>query len=541
MNLTLVAMIAAMFLLSSETVKAISKPVTIQAYEEQYFISHNGHESLAEGKLITYGGHTYIPLTDASNLFGFTIDSSTENIYLSGTPTIRPIGNANVLPKEPINSMNTLQINPAIKTFAGLVIEDGNLNAPVFSKNAHKKLYPASTTKIMTMLLALENGDLKEKVTIGSEVNKLPSDSSKAGVKPGDQMTLEQLLHALMLPSGNDAAMAVAEHIGGSVDNFVKLMNNRAKELGAINTSYTNPHGYHHPNLYTTVSDLALIAREASANQAFLKIAGTPIYTASYKDKNGKTITKTWKNTNKLIQPSNTFYSPSITAGKTGYTGEARYNLVSMATLGNHNYITVLLRGEKDQGYKDTINLVKAIQAKQGTRPDNRTAMNIMPFTGKLYVNDQEINTKSSIFIKNNQQYISTGLLQRISPEISKVKVSQSPILKASFNHELLPFGSQEQPIIQNGRMLVPIKSFFEKAGLTLHWDQETKTINANSSDTFIQMVINSKSAAVNGQNIELDVPPTIINGRTFVPLRFISESTGSTVDWGRARTLYLY
>ncbi|KAB2336684.1 hypothetical protein F7731_09995 [Cytobacillus depressus] len=533
-------MVAAAFLFPSATVKAMNEPKTIQAFEEPYFISYNGNESLAEGKLITYDGKTYIPLLDVSNLLGLTFGSSSENIYLSGSPAISLNKNAHALPKEPIESTNALKVNPAISTYAGIVLENGNNSVPVFSKNAQKKLYPASTTKIMTMLLALENGDLKETVTIGSGVATVPFDSSKAGVKPGDRMTLEQLLYALMLPSGNDAAVAVAEHIGGSVDQFVKMMNNRAKELGAMNTSFTNPHGYHHPNLYTTASDLALIVREAAKNPAFLKITGTPTYTATYKSKEGKTITKTWKNTNKLVQTSTPFYLSSIKAGKTGYTGEARYNLVSIATIGKRQYIIVLLRGEKDQGYKDTKNLVNAIQAKQSKMIDKRTTMNIFPFTNKLYVNDLEMSTNSNLFIKDGQPYIATDSIKELSPIFSSVKVSQSPTLKASFNQDLIPLG-QGEAVIQNGRMLVPIRSFSEKANLTLHWDQKNKTVTANSADILIEMKINSKTATVNGKKVELDVPPTILNGRTLLPLRFISESIGATVDWGRARTLYLY
>ncbi|MBY0121450.1 stalk domain-containing protein [Bacillus sp. S/N-304-OC-R1] len=531
--------VAGIFLFSSGTTKAMGNPIVIQGFEEPYFISHKGKETLAEGKLISYNGKSYISILDVSKLLGLTIDDSDENIYFSGDPVITLTGNANALPKESIETIHPLQVNPLINANAGFVIDNRNPGTPVFSKNAHKKLFPASTTKIMTMLLALENGNLNEVVTIGSSVSKIPFDSSKAGIKQGDQMTLEQLLYALILPSGNDAAVAVAEHIGGSEDQFVKMMNKRAKELGAMNTSYTNSHGYHHPNLYTTASDLALIVREASANQAYKKIAGTPVYTAYYKDKNGKTMTKTWKNTNKHIQAANPFYLDSIKAGKTGYTGEARYNLVTTAAIGSNNYTIVLLRGEKDHGYKDTINLVKAIKAKQPIKTETRTTLNIMPFTKNLYINGKENNKNSDMFIKDDQMYISTDLMKEFSSKISNVQVSTTATLKASFNQELLPL-VQDQPIIQNNRMLVPIKSFFEKAGLTLHWDQKNKIIQASSSDTSIVMTIYSKSATVNGKNIELEVPPTILNGRTLVPLRFISESTGSMVDWGRGRTLVL-
>ncbi|WP_053177979.1 stalk domain-containing protein [Peribacillus loiseleuriae] len=539
-HLIFVILLTVFIVFSTGTTYAMNTPKTIQAYEESYFISYNNQVSLAQGKLITYKNEAYLPLQDAALLLGLTLDLSSEDIYLSGSPSVTLTKAVSSLPKDTVDFTDTFQINPKIGAYSGFVIEDGKNGVPVFSKNANQRLYPSSTTKIMTALLAIKHGNLNEVVTIGPSAKDIPADSSVAGIKPGDKMTLEQLLYAMMLPSGNDAAAAIAEHIGGSEQQFVQMMNVQAKELGATNTSLTNPHGYHHPNLYTTASDLALIAKDAAKYPAFLKIASTPVYSTSYRNKSGQTITKTWKNTNQLVQATSPFYLPSAQAGKTGYTSHSGHNLVSFVTMGDHNYIIVLLRGEKDQRYIDTKNLVNTAYVKRVQLNHKKTTMNILPFKNKIYVNNDELQTHADIFINDGQIFISTDIFKELSPGITNVKVSDTQTPQASLNHELLSF-DQDTPIIQNGRMLVPIRPFFEKAGLDLNWDQNTQTVEAYSSNTVIQMKINSKNGTVNGQNVALDVPATIQNGRTLVPIRFISEATGLTVDWGRGRTLYLY
>ncbi|MGF7047695.1 D-alanyl-D-alanine carboxypeptidase [Paenibacillus sp. DS2015] len=533
-------MLSASILLSSGTANAITAPRTIQAYEESYFISYNGQESLAQSKLITYKQDSYLPLQEVAQLLGLTFEESSGDIYLSGSPSVNLTPSIGSLPKETFDYIDTFRINPAIGAYAGIVIEDGKQSTPVFSKNANQRLYPSSTTKLMTALLAIEQGDLNDVVTIGSNAINIPADSSKAGIKPGDQMKLEQLLYAMLLPSGNDAAIAVAEHIGGTERKFVTLMNAKAQELGATHTSFTNSHGYHDPNLYTTAADLALIAKEVAKYPAFLKIAGTPVYSTSYRNKSGHTITKTWENSNQLLQAKSPYYLPSVQAGKTGYTSKSGYNLVSFVTKGDHDYIVVLLRGKRNQRYLDTRTLVNAAYSERVQLNHSKTPMKVLPFNNKIYVNSYELQPNDGIFIKDGQPFISTNLIDDVAPVISKVKVSDTQILKASLDHRLLSFG-QNTPMIQNGQMLVPVKSFFEQAGLTLNWNQSTQTVEAFSPDMLIQMQINSKNVVVNGHKTILDVPATIKNGHTLVPLRFISEATGSTIDWGRGRTLYLY
>ncbi|MDF2520269.1 MAG: DacC, partial [Clostridia bacterium] len=142
------------------------------------------------------------------------------------------------------------------------ILIDAETGRVLYEKNADVKRYPASTTKVMTGLLAAEYNKPDEKVTASQNVVNIERGSSQIYVVPGEVLTMEQLLYALMLESANDAAIAIAENISGSIEEFAKLMNERAKSIGAVNTNFVNPNGLHNDNHYTTARDLALIARE---------------------------------------------------------------------------------------------------------------------------------------------------------------------------------------------------------------------------------------------------------------------------------------
>lgn len=531
--------IAFTFILPINIGSAMELPRAIKAHEESYFIQYNDFQTLQGGSLITYKGQGYIPLRDAAQFLNLSLTLNSGNIYLSNDNQEKPSNLVDELPKQSKNVQDTFRVNPAIDTYAGVVVEDDNYALPVFSKNAHARLHPASTTKVMTALLAIEKGNLRDVVKIKSEVNNIPRDSSKAGIKPGDVMTLEQLLYAMMLPSGNDAAVAIAQHIGGTEQNFARMMTQRAKELGALQTNFTNAHGYTHKNLYTTASDLALIVGAAAKHPEFLKIAGAHAYKTSYQNKSGKWVTKSWKNSNEIINPNSAHYVPSIKAGKTGYTHAARFNLVSIAKNGDHQYIVVMLRGHQTKRYADAKRLLMAAYAQRTQLDRNKKAMTLYPFKQSIYVNNKILDTKNDIFTKSNTTYISIDLFKKLSPGISNVYMSQVQEPKATINKELLAF-EPNTATMQNGRMLVPARSFFEKVGLQLTWDNKTQTVRAFSEDTSITMQINHQDVYVNGEKIKLDVPATVRNGRTLIPIRFATETTGNTVDWGVGRTIYL-
>ena len=164
----------------------------------------------------------------------------------------------------------------------GATVMDLDTGAFLYSKNAEAKLYPASITKIMTMLVALEHisdSDLDTKVKASeSALAPIDSDSSQIWLSVGEKITVRSALYAIMLASANDAANVIAEYVGGSMDNFVKMMNDKAKELGCVNTHFVNPHGLHNKKHYTCAHDMALIAQAAFQIPLFRKITKTVEY-----------------------------------------------------------------------------------------------------------------------------------------------------------------------------------------------------------------------------------------------------------------------
>lgn len=200
----------------------------------------------------------------------------------------------------------------------------------ISQKNIHQKVYPASTTKILTCLLALEMCKPDEIVTIPKESEIDVSGSSMAGLKPGDKIAMKDLLYGLMVPSGNDAAVAIAMHISGSVEEFARLMNKKAAELGATNSNFVNPHGLPDDNHYTTVYDMYLIFRKASENKDFRQVSSTKEYSVDVTNQNdGSTRTVTWTSGNGFYNGKYSLPEGyTITGGKTGHTNAAGFCLV---------------------------------------------------------------------------------------------------------------------------------------------------------------------------------------------------------------------
>ena len=201
-----------------------------------------------------------------------------------------------------------------------------------YAQNIYDKMYPASTTKIMTCYLALKYGDLDEYVTVSSYAADQPSDASVCHLKTGDVLTLRDLVYGLMLASGNDAAIAIAEHISGTESAFVELMNKEALAMGATCTQYQNPHGMPAENHYTSAYDLYLIFANAIEYEEFEKIISDKTYTAVITESDGDVRERQWENSNRYINgradaPENV----TIVGGKTGTTGEAGYCLVLLS------------------------------------------------------------------------------------------------------------------------------------------------------------------------------------------------------------------
>lgn len=213
--------------------------------------------------------------------------------------------------------------------FHGAVLFNIKEQEVLFSEHANDKLYPASTTKILTAYLALKYGNLEDYVTISATAVDVPSDSSTAHLQVGDVLTLEDLLYALLLPSGNDSAVAIAEHISGTVDDFVGLMNREANLLGASNTHFTNPHGYQDKEHYTTAYDLYLIFNECIKDNRFLEIVSSKNRTTSISQKDGTKREVTWGQSNQFVTGARKTPSGiTLIGGKTGNTYDAGSCLV---------------------------------------------------------------------------------------------------------------------------------------------------------------------------------------------------------------------
>ncbi|MDD3173568.1 MAG: D-alanyl-D-alanine carboxypeptidase [Herbinix sp.] len=241
---------------------------------------------------------------------------------------------------------------PSVYAESAIVME-ASTGLVLYEKNINDEHYPASITKIMTVLLALENSSLGDVVTFSENaVYDVDADSSRLWINVGEQLTMRQCLYAILLESANDVAYAVAEHVAGSVDNFANLMNEKAKSLGCKNTHFVNPHGLPEDNHYTTAYDMALITREAMKNEAFRKIFDTRSY--QIPPTNLQTETRYLHNHHDFVKSDGYLYDDCI-GGKTGYTNIARFTLVSAAKRGDLELICVIMKDDSNEHqYTDT-------------------------------------------------------------------------------------------------------------------------------------------------------------------------------------------
>ena len=238
------------------------------------------------------------------------------------------------------------------------VLVDATSGDVLFSKNARARMYPASTTKVMTLLLALESGiAMDTTIVIPQAAAEIPADSSLIPVFPGDMMTFRDLLYGFMLTSGNDGANAIAVLVSGNVEAFVEKMNRRAKELGCEDTHFANPHGYHDPQHYSTALDLARIASEGVKLDAFRRITSAPNYVMNLQRGN-KAMEQRVVNTNSLLKSDNTYYYPDCIGIKTGYHSMAGQCFVGAAERDGVRLVTVDLHsmGSVDK-WVDTIRM----------------------------------------------------------------------------------------------------------------------------------------------------------------------------------------
>lgn len=242
------------------------------------------------------------------------------------------------------NAWENWPAGPSVYAESAIVMEAGS-GIILYSKDMYAKNYPASITKIITALIALEQCELNEEITFSYHAtHSIDYGSSSIARTEGEILTVEETLYGLMLASANECANALAEHIAGSNEEFAKLMNEKAKELGCVNTNFSNPSGLHDENHYTCAYDMALITQAALENENFRKIAGTNYYTLRATNKNDEEL---WmQNHHYMIAPYRTdkYLDDTIFAGKTGYTSDALNTLVTCGTRNDMDIIVVTMR-----------------------------------------------------------------------------------------------------------------------------------------------------------------------------------------------------
>lgn len=243
---------------------------------------------------------------------------------------------------------------PGIAGEAGIVME-ASTGVVLFDKNMHDAHYPASITKIMTALLAVENCKMDEIVTVPPEAVYMEDKGTHIALDAGEQLTVEECLYAVMLASANDAAYALAEHAGGTMEHFIRMMNEKARALGCQDTNFTNPHGLPDERHVTSAYDMALIMRAALENEMFRTVSGTSYYeilpSAQQKDQ------ICMYNHHKMIGKG-AFYRADVFAGKNGYTDVAQNTLVTCARRGDMELICVVMKAQGTQIYEDTAALL---------------------------------------------------------------------------------------------------------------------------------------------------------------------------------------
>jgi len=237
----------------------------------------------------------------------------------------------------------------------GAILMDADSGAILYGKNIHEKLYPASTTKILTTLIAAENSNLDDIVTFSHDaVFSVPYDGSKIGMDENEKLTMEQCLAAILISSANEVSNAVGEHISGSMDAFALKMTERAKELGCLNSNFVNANGLHDENHYTTAYDLATIGRAFFANELLCKYASTKQLHIPPSDTQPDDI---YANSKNMLYEGRSYSYEFLVGSKTGYTDQSRQTLVSCAEKDGMKLICVIMKEESPYQYEDTLAL----------------------------------------------------------------------------------------------------------------------------------------------------------------------------------------
>ncbi|SFU63935.1 D-alanyl-D-alanine carboxypeptidase (penicillin-binding protein 5/6) [Butyrivibrio sp. INlla21] len=310
------------------------------------------------------------------------------------------------------NLIDSWPQGPSINAKSAIVME-AETGTILYAKNINEELYPASTTKIMTCLLAVEGANLNDKIKFSNEaVFSVPHDGSSIGMDVGQSISLEQALYGIMVGSANEVANAVAEHVSGSIDAFVDLMNKRAADIGCTNTHFSNTNGLQRADHYTSAYDLALISRQFFNNELLCKVANTPRYhfTATSTQPDDFYL----NNKHKLITGEVSY--EGIIGGKTGYTDLAKETLVTCAEKNGMRLICVVFMEDSPEQFIDTVTLFDYAFNNFGAVniADNDTRY--MPDDSLFFESDNDVFGKSGTILSLN------GSDKVILPKTAKIE-----------------------------------------------------------------------------------------------------------------------
>lgn len=293
---------------------------------------------------------------------------------------------------------------PAEVQAEGACLMDTRSGAVLYGKNMHEHYYPASITKILTALVVIENCEnLDEMLTFSHRaVYDVEANSSSAGYDEGDEITVRTALYAMLLASANEAANALAEHVGGSIEGFCDMMNEKARELGCTDSHFANPSGLNNPNHYTSAYDFCLISSAAFDNDTFVQIDGTTYYVLPPMKRNPEEATiYTHHN---MMKKNSSWYYEGIIGGKTGYTSLAGNTLVTCAERDGMKLVSVVLNGHQTH-YEDTKLLLDfgfdnfKSQSLEGYKTKYDTVLDPMDITGLGVKNADVITTSSEGYV----------------------------------------------------------------------------------------------------------------------------------------------
>lgn len=359
-----------------------------------------------------------------------------------------------------VNILNAEETKINLLSESGIILES-TTGKVLFEKDADTPRPPASMTKIMTMLLITEeiekgNISLKDVVTISERAANMGG--SQIYLEKGSTSTVEELLTTIAVGSANDSAVAMAEKIGGTVENFVSMMNKRAKELGATNTTFKNPHGLDEEGHLTTARDMALIAKELVKHESIIKLTST--YETTITHQNGKSL---WLvNTNSLIK----FYS-GLDGLKTGFTDKAGYCLTGTMKRNDMRLITVVMKAEtKENRNTDTINMMEYAFSMY----NKKTLVSSDNYLGKIFIDNAKQRTIKYYLEKDVNIIVDKNTREvnyKYDIELDNVKAplkkgDKIGVLKLHYNNEIINYNLIIKEDVKKSGFFTRMKNYFK-------------------------------------------------------------------------------